>query len=37
MNVTAWENVKAAVAASSKRTIKELFAEDPGRVARYTA
>ena len=37
MNETAWENVKAAVAASSKRTIKELFAEDPGRVARYTA
>ena len=37
MNETAWKNVEAAVAVSRNKTIKELFADDPGRAARYTA
>ncbi len=37
MNKEAWKEVEAAVAVSRGRTIKELFADDPGRVARYTA
>ncbi len=37
MNETAWKNVEAAVAVSRTKTIKELFADDPGRAARYTA
>ena len=36
MNEAAWKNVEAAVAASSKKTIREFFAEDPDRAARYT-
>ncbi len=37
MNKEAWKEVEAAVAVSRGRTIKELFVDDPGRVARYTA
>ena len=37
MNAEAWAKVEAAVAASKGKTIKELFADDPGRARRYTA
>ena len=36
MNKEAWKKVEAAVAASKNKTIKQLFAEDPDRAAKYT-
>ena len=36
MNQEAWKKVEAAVAASKDTTIKQLFAADPDRAAKYT-
>ena len=36
MNEEAWKKVEAAVAASKDTTIKQLFAADPDRAAKYT-
>ena len=31
-----WDNLDAAMDASSKKTIAQLFAEDPGRAGRFS-
>ena len=36
MNQEAWKKVEDAVAASKTTTIKQLFAADPDRAAKYT-
>ena len=36
MNQEAWQKVEAAIAATKGTTIKELFAADPDRAAKYT-
>ena len=36
MNQEAWQKVEAAIAATKETTIKQLFAADPDRAAKYT-
>ena len=36
MNTDKWENLDVAMTASSKKTIKELFAEDPTRAEKFS-
>ena len=36
MNTDKWENLDVAMTASSKKTIKELFADDPGRAMKFS-
>ena len=36
MNQEAWQKVETAIAATKDTTIKQLFAADPDRAAKYT-
>ena len=36
MNTDKWANLDDAMVASSKKTIKELFAEDPSRAKKFS-
>ena len=36
MNTDKWANLDDAMVASSKKTIKELFAEDPSRAEKFS-